>query len=362
MSQLDWSFAAIVSTFFIVALIISLQPYFHAKMFLFGVYIPEEDRNRQEVRSLRKRFLIASWIISLAAAAITVGFRQIVDIERTEIMLILITVQIVLSPLLYSKFRGSALLLKRVLNWQAPSNSKRVASLSFPRRKSTISNVWFTLPLLIVAICAAGAAINWDEIPSTLITHYDASGIANGFSDKGWGSVFQFNFIQLGILLLFLLTNYSIRSSKQSLDPKAPEQSMIKQVKIRKITSISLFGLSTFIIVFMGIIQGSIIYEWPKSAIISAALALPIILLGAIVVFSIYLSRQKLDHFADPIVQEDRYWKAGAFYYNPEDPALFVSKRTGFGSTLNYGRPLSWVITIGILAIPVVLIIYGVAA
>jgi uncharacterized membrane protein len=328
-------------------------------MVLFGVFVPGEDRDREEVHALRRKYAVSVWITSLLIGAISVGFRQALGIDGTEIFLLLFTALPVLGSLIYLKFRGNAIRLKRDLNWQAPANTKRVASLSFPRKKSTIGNVWFAVPLLIVVLSAAGAAMNWDAIPSVIITHYNANGIADGFSDKGWGSVFLFNFIQLGILALFFAINYSIRSSKQSLDPKAPEQSMNSQLRIRKIMSLSLFGLSTFLIVFWGIVQGSFLYDWPKSAIISSAIALPAILLVAIVAFALYLRRHKLDEHTDPIIQQDSYWKAGAFYYNPRDPSLFVTKRTGFGWTMNYGRPLSWIITIGILAIPSIVLIFG---
>ncbi len=36
---------------------------------------------------------------------------------------------------------------------------------------------------------------------------------------------------------------------------------------------------------------------------------------------------------------DDRYWSAGIFYNNPDDPALFVPKRFGLGWTLNFGHP-----------------------
>jgi len=42
----------------------------------------------------------------------------------------------------------------------------------------------------------------------------------------------------------------------------------------------------------------------------------------------------------------DRCWKAGIFYVNPADPALFVEKRHGIGYTLNFGNPWSWVVLI----------------
>ena len=51
-------------------------------------------------------------------------------------------------------------------------------------------------------------------------------------------------------------------------------------------------------------------------------------------------------------------WKAGIFYSNRDDPALFVPKRFGMGYTLNFGNSRSWavlaVITL-LLAAPLLL-------
>jgi hypothetical protein len=43
-------------------------------------------------------------------------------------------------------------------------------------------------------------------------------------------------------------------------------------------------------------------------------------------------------------------WRGGIFYFNREDPALFVPKRFGIGYTLNFANPWSWVV-IGILVV-----------
>jgi uncharacterized membrane protein len=40
----------------------------------------------------------------------------------------------------------------------------------------------------------------------------------------------------------------------------------------------------------------------------------------------------------------DRYWKAGIFYVNPDDPAIFVVKRLGLGYTLNFAHPVAWLV------------------
>ncbi len=45
----------------------------------------------------------------------------------------------------------------------------------------------------------------------------------------------------------------------------------------------------------------------------------------------------------------DRAWKLGMIYFNPDDPALWLEKRFGVGYTLNFGRPMAWVIILGLL-------------
>ena len=51
----------------------------------------------------------------------------------------------------------------------------------------------------------------------------------------------------------------------------------------------------------------------------------------------------------------DECWKWGLFYRNPDDAALLVEKRIGFGWTLNYANKWSWVVTFGLVAIPILI-------
>ena len=54
---------------------------------------------------------------------------------------------------------------------------------------------------------------------------------------------------------------------------------------------------------------------------------------------------------------DDRYWSAGVFYHNPDDPALFVPKRFGLGWTLNFGHPQAKLVLIGMLVLLLVLLL-----
>jgi uncharacterized membrane protein len=57
-------------------------------------------------------------------------------------------------------------------------------------------------------------------------------------------------------------------------------------------------------------------------------------------------------------VTPDRCWH-GSFYYNPDDPALFVEARTGFGYAGNSARPLSWLLAALMFLFPLGLFLRG---
>ncbi len=48
--------------------------------------------------------------------------------------------------------------------------------------------------------------------------------------------------------------------------------------------------------------------------------------------------------------QDPEYWYLGVFYHNSVDTDIWVPKRYGWGWTLNFAQPWSWIITIGIIA------------
>ena len=57
---------------------------------------------------------------------------------------------------------------------------------------------------------------------------------------------------------------------------------------------------------------------------------------------------------------DDRYWYGGFFYNNPDDPAVFVPKRYGFGWTVNFGNLWGKLFLLGTLLLPLVLLILNV--
>jgi uncharacterized membrane protein len=43
---------------------------------------------------------------------------------------------------------------------------------------------------------------------------------------------------------------------------------------------------------------------------------------------------------------QDNHWKLGIFYFNRDDPAVVIEHRFGLGYTLNFARPVTWIIAV----------------
>jgi uncharacterized membrane protein len=88
-----------------------------------------------------------------------------------------------------------------------------------------------------------------------------------------------------------------------------------------------------------------------------------VLLIGGLLIAAVlvlFLPTQRSRSKADtPAIfrDDDRYWYGGVFYGNPDDPDLFVPKRSGLGWTMNFGHPQAKLVLIAMLLLPLVLLI-----
>ncbi|WP_410479542.1 DUF5808 domain-containing protein [Pedobacter nutrimenti] len=55
--------------------------------------------------------------------------------------------------------------------------------------------------------------------------------------------------------------------------------------------------------------------------------------------------------------QNSKFYKLGLFYYNPDDPSLYVEKRIGIGQDFNWAHRKSYLLFVFIILFPVLVII-----
>lgn len=352
-----WFWTLTGATYVSVGLLLLLVPYFGSRSVLFGVYVPEESRGDSTVNLIRRRYLVRSLLVMVLglAAGAAVVWRGEGWLEAA--MPIAMAIEIIGISLLIRAGYRSAIRLKAEKGWQQQAAGRRVADLHFRKRKLSLGNGWYAVHGVLVAISVIFAIALWDRIPGTLATHYGANGEVDRYSAKTIGSVFMLNIIQLFMIGVFIFSNITIRLAKQQLDPERPEESIEKQRLFRRTTSVFLFGLSLLIIAFFGYIQASMLYGWSMDTALAIAMALPVVIIGGIIGLFVYQSRGGINQTPGGFSTDERYWKAGGIYFNPEDPALFVDKRYGFGWTMNMARPLSWVVLSAILLIPLTVVV-----
>ncbi len=101
--------------------------------------------------------------------------------------------------------------------------------------------------------------------------------------------------------------------------------------------------------------------SWPVLLLICGVLLAVVLVLVLPMPRSRTKARTRADRGPTPAMfrDDDRYWYGGILYNNPDDPAVFVPKRSGLGRTVNFGHPQGKLLLIGMLLLPLVIALLG---
>jgi uncharacterized membrane protein len=214
----------------------------------------------------------------------------------------------------------------RAKPFAVPPPSIREASLiedtgGLPRRL-----LWFAPPLVLLAAIALYLAAHWNQIPQTFPVHFDGNDRPNGWSHRTVRGVF--GPLAFGALIVLFLSLLYIAMDLGS-----------RRATRRSVMLAALSGPAYLIAALFSVIGLLPFFNPPVWLIL-------VLVAGFFPVYLVLISHllsKPLDGPAE--VTPDRCWH-GSFYYNPDDPALFVEARTGFGYAGNLARPLTWVISV----------------
>ena len=206
-------------------------------------------------------------------------------------------------------------------------------------------------PFLILAAVAITLAIRWDEIPARIVAHWGPSG-ADRWVAKSWRSIF-------GVLIIGTWSEALVAGIGVAIANGARGASGGWRASNRRISLGLLLAVAYIVALMLSDIALAPAFgnpaEIPVSPWIPAAA-----LLSAIAIGFWRLVRTRNEPDLEPEPTPDDKWTWGEFYYNPDDPAITVPKRSGVGYTLNFASPYSWAIGGIILLLPVVIVIFAV--
>lgn len=375
-----WTFSLFMFVLLLLTgIIMGLTPYFSRISAPFSVSLPPEFLKDKQVEQLKKRHLF--WHI-LWAGILGVPFfffplmedRSQFDFISAIYAVSAILSFVVFSTLLFLRYRYLLREWKRKkvvpLAEEKDKERKIAVDTRYRQELSAHSESKIFLWQLAIVIVTAGAAILfYDRIPDQFPIHWNSSFEVDQYVEKSWLSVLSLPIIQLIMAVILTFSHYSFIESKQKLSPKNPAVSSLKSRLFRR-------AWSTFFLFMAVLTQLLLSFLAFFSFFFSNGqmwvfLVVTFLYLGIVIGATIYLSlkygqageRLQLDedeepkeaYYEDP--EDEEKWKLGMFYYNPDDPSIFVEKRFGIGSTFNMARWQAWAFVIGILIVPMVLII-----
>ncbi|MFD1850472.1 DUF1648 domain-containing protein [Oceanobacillus bengalensis] len=350
-------------------LLIMLVPFFILSIFMpfwtrktesFGVTIPEEVFHHPKLQTMRNKYARYTTILSIIgiAAFMLLGLTATTE-EATSIYFAVIVVSfLIINFIIYLKFHKEMKTFKEQENWAKEKTQHVFVDIRFRQNKLTYSYGWFIIPILVTVGLIIITFQNYQRIPELIPMQYNFEGEVTNWATKSYRSVLILPIMTIYQNLLFIFINIIIAQAKQQINPDNPEESIRKNVIFRRRWSAFSIVSSFALTLLFSVIQLSFIYSTNERIITIVSLVVTAFILLAALFLAVTTgqggSRVKgVNSTTDTTINrdDDRYWKLGQFYFNKNDPSLFLEKRFGVGWTINCARPLVWIILIAIIGL-----------
>lgn len=353
-----------------ICILLIFMPYWTRKTESFGVTFPEKMYHHSHIKTVRKRYsfhMASVSVLIILSLIILSRFLSLSDETTVLYSVIGMVVLFVIGFLYYLYFHHQMKLFKQTNVRTEEKKQVVIVQTSFYTEKKTISNAWYIIPFVMIIGTIVFTQLNYNLFPNKIPMNFNLTGEATSWLEKSEASVLFIPLMQLYLLVLFLFVNIIIRTAKQQTDPNHPKKSLKQNVIFRRRWSGFLFLLGTLMIALFSFIQYALAFG--VSQTIQASVLMSVTAFGLL--GSIYLSfkmgqggsrihidtESENDH-TDSYGDDDKYWKLGMFYVNKNDPSLFIEKRFGVGWSVNFARPLIWIIIGLILVFSIVLILF----
>lgn len=342
-----------------VTVIFAILPYIGRRTLTFGVAIPRNVHDDQELKEMRKSFSIKVIIVGLLSGIISAVLFSVLDADlATGLMAGLLFAYIIIIYILYVINFRRVKEIKKNKGWKEHVQEVTVADTQFHKSKRSVSALWFLVYCVIIVATILIGVLLYENIPEKVPMQSDINGNITRYAEKNEQIILFAPALQAVMALVFGFIYWIMQKTPPVIDPDAPEITSQQNTKFRyRWSAFIVFGGIVLLLVFMSL-QLSI------TNIISLETAgiIPLVGAGVLVAGAIILSiasgqsgsRIRVGKQEDGKVihrDDDKYWKWGSFYVNKDDPALFVEKRFGVGFTINFGRPAAVLIFVGVLAV-----------
>lgn len=244
----------------------------------------------------------------------------------------------------------------RVRPHRVVADERRLAASLSARTLAEFTSSAFEAVLALLIIAPLAALIHfYPQLPELIPVHYNFKGEPDNWKPLSFSTVFFSPLMAIWIQGALLFAKYSLVKMKMPLPVERTELYRTRKEEMQALLVQLIDWLRLLISLMLGAVSLSVVVTTlPKFQPLRPALTTVLwtvtgILLLATIWYLVRVLRlnTELEEVAGTSYVESRGedagWRAGgAIYYNPDDPALFVEKRIGIGSTMNFGHRAAW--------------------
>lgn len=202
-------------------------------------------------------------------------------------------------------------------------------------------------------------ATRWSELPQRFPVHWNARMEADGWATRSLLGVFgPLAFGAAMVAFVGLVGWVSVRATRPGrpspaalAGDRAQRRSMLRALYLTQWTMAVVFSLAGLLPLAHAAGRAEELAGW----IVGVALALAFVAVPLYLLIAFWRRRDDYPGTDPGTDADDRPWKGGLVYWNPDDPSVFVAKRLGIGYTLNFARPAAWVALVVMVALPLLL-------
>ncbi len=346
-----------------------LTPHVLRKTTVFGISIPEPFIDDEQLTSFKRKYssLIAMIQIPVITLLIIISF-SLTEIQQSILMVGGLFIYLFISMILYLKLHYEVKLYKEQQGWGSQVTIVRVSSFETKFNKSdrTFPHILFLPTFLITIGLSIWLFYVYPALPDVIPTHWGIDGKPDAWSNKSFFSVFFLIFTLLFTQLLIYGMAYGIFNSSVQIKAQNSKLSLQREHEIRKLNTEIMAFINFITTLFLGILEvqssWSILDENIKLSIVYTVPIFLILTLGSVYYYmrrSKSLNEQfKELNCIESSPGDDKHWKWGIFYFNKEDPDLFVEKKFGVGWTVNFARPGIWIFLFIVTVVPLLPIFF----
>lgn len=341
----------------LVGLTMALTPRLQPRGEVFSVSVPTSAWDDPRIRRLMNRYVA---IVIAATVLFTVAALALCLMGNAEASLAVVVVAslalMVIGYGLILRYRAKVQGLKRACGWAAQSQ-QHVATIGegVEQAPRPISLAWNWLYVPLVALTAAVVAVGYGSMPDAVPMHVDVSGNVTDMAPKS-PMVAAFPVaLEVFLAAVFAFCHWMVLRSKKGLEPGRPASSSwaYGMFAYAQTAFLLVMGLACTAACGLGMALAMI-------GIVSMGVAVAVIIgvalvcvVGDLIVGVKYGqsgSRVFRMEASDTLLSDDdRFWKLGMLYCNPDDASLFLPQRSGIGWTVNWGRPAVWALVVALV-------------